>query len=90
MAGHSHGCGAEACDHDHDSENDRGSLYSLYLKIDTEKVQCLNEVTDGSGKYVFKPWDQRLDKEKVWLHIIAHRYFLFNLVNLDLVLVLDD
>jgi hypothetical protein len=36
----------------------------LYLKVDTERVQCLNEVVDGSAKTVFKPWHERLDKEK--------------------------
>ena len=63
--GHSHGCGADAHDDDHVREDERGTLYSLYLKIDTEKVQCLNEQIDGSGKDVFKPWDMRKDKEKV-------------------------
>ncbi|XP_064604629.1 PITH domain-containing protein 1-like [Liolophura sinensis] len=61
--GHSHGCGE---DHDHDvhtTEEQRGALFSLYLKIDTDKVQCLNETIDGSGKTVFKPWDKRKDKE---------------------------
>ena len=64
MAGHGHG----GCAHEHDhgdSDEDLGSLYSLYLKIDTERVECLNEEMDGSGKTIFKPWDQRLDKEKV-------------------------
>jgi hypothetical protein len=35
------------------------------LKIDTEKVTCLNETVEDSGKLVFKPWDKRMDKEKV-------------------------
>ena len=38
---------------------------SLYQKIDTEKLQCLNEAEEGSGKKVFRPWDERLDKSKV-------------------------
>lgn len=62
--GHSHG-GCEGHDHDHVTDADRASAYSLYLKIDTERVQCLNEAEEGSAKYVFKPWDKRLDKEKV-------------------------
>ena len=61
MAG---GCGHEHHEHDHDSP-ELGTLYSLYTKIDTEKVECLNEEVDGSGKYVFKPWDKRLDTDKV-------------------------
>ncbi|XP_063968134.1 PITH domain-containing protein 1-like [Lytechinus pictus] len=59
--GHSHGCGGH--DHDHDSP-DRGALFSLYTKINTERLECLNELKDGSGKLVFKPWDERLDFSK--------------------------
>ena len=65
MAGHGHG----ACGHAHsndDLENaERGAEFSLYLKIDNERVQCLNESVEGSGKTVFKPWDQKTDTEKV-------------------------
>ena len=43
-----------------------GAAYcSLYQRIDTEKVQCLNESIDGSGVTVFKPWEDRLDVSKV-------------------------
>ena len=38
---------------------------SLYKKIDILKVQCLNESVEGAGKSVFKPWEDRLDREKV-------------------------
>jgi len=64
--GHSHGGGGCEGDHDHAPESDMMAAYSLYLKIDTERVQCLNEAEEGSAKYIFKPWDQRLDKEKVF------------------------
>ncbi|KAI6660382.1 hypothetical protein LOD99_13968 [Oopsacas minuta] len=57
----SHGHGG--CDHNN-PEDGAGDKYSLYLKIDTDKVKCLNESIDGAGKYVFKPWDERLNKEK--------------------------
>lgn len=59
---------AGKCGHDHQHEtkpDELGNLYTLFLKIDLGKVQCLNECTDGSGKNVFKPWDERLDTEKV-------------------------
>ena len=29
------------------------------------RLQCLNEAEEGSGKKVFKPWEERLDKSKV-------------------------
>ena len=57
--GHSHDCGGgENDDHGH-GPADRAAEYSLYSKIDTERVQCLNEAEDGSGKTVFKAWDKK-------------------------------
>ena len=64
-----------ACSHEHgecghsNPGDGAGDKYSLYLKIDTEKVKCLNESIEGSGKLVFKAWDDRLDKEKVVQHL---------------------
>ncbi|XP_013405040.1 PITH domain-containing protein 1 [Lingula anatina] len=75
--GHSHGSGG--CDHSDDKSGiDRGAEFSLYMKIDLDKVQCLNEQIDGSGKTVFKPWDQRLDKERV-VESDADEELLFNI-----------
>lgn len=56
------------CDHScngHSSldGDDLGVLYSLFSKIDLSKVECLNETVEGSGKTVFKPWNERLDLE---------------------------
>ena len=67
MSGHGHSHGGCGHEHSHDDKTDaeRGNEFSLYLKIDTERVQCLNEALEGSGKDVFKPWDKRLDTEKV-------------------------
>lgn len=59
--GHGHGC---SCEHEHDPA-ERGLEYGLYQRIDLEKLQCLNESRDGDGKLVFKPWDQRREREKV-------------------------
>ena len=64
MSGHGHSHGGCSGGHDHDPP-DRGAEFSLYTKIDTERVECLNEVIDGSGKLVFKAWDERLDTDKV-------------------------
>lgn len=66
MSGHGHSHGGHCCEHESDGQpSDLGVAYTLYTKIDTENVQCLNEVTEGSGKLVFKPWDKRLDTDKV-------------------------
>ena len=63
---HNHGHGHGGCHgHSHEPSADGGNQFSLYLKIDTDRVQCLNETTEGSGKTVFKSWDDRLDTEKV-------------------------
>lgn len=59
--GHGRGCG---CAGEHEPP-ERGLEDDLYGRIDVEKMQCLNESRDGDGKLVFKPWDQRSDREKV-------------------------
>ncbi|KAL3219667.1 hypothetical protein MRX96_030221 [Rhipicephalus microplus] len=67
MAHHHHGDGGDPCGgHGGDSSNglETGVQYSLYSKIDLDNVECLNEKEEGSGKLVFKPWEQRLDREK--------------------------
>lgn len=43
----------------HQETEDLGIQYSLYTKIDRENVECLNESRDGSGKSVFKAWEDR-------------------------------
>ena len=71
MSGHGHSHGSGGCGHEHGQEDldlsdaQRGNQFSLYLKVDLERLTCLNEAVDGSGKHVFKPWDRRLDLEKV-------------------------
>lgn len=50
-------------DHSHDAE-DNSAQFSLYMKVDLDSLQCLNEREDGSGKTVFKPWDDRFNQEK--------------------------
>lgn len=73
MAGHNHG---QSCGHEHhqhgNNGSDLGALYSLYTKIDTDKVECLNEEKEESGKCVFKAWDKRFESHKVnnasWYH----------------------
>jgi PITH domain len=65
---HSH-CGDESHNHDHSHSHspppDSIPGDSLYTKIDIDRVRCLNERAEGMARAVIKPWDQRLDTEKV-------------------------
>jgi len=63
----SHGCGG-CCNGNHshmDDSPEMGVEYSLYTKIDKENLTCLNERQDGSGKDIFKPWEERLNMDKI-------------------------
>lgn len=66
MGGHGHSHHGD-CQHENGGvdPSEMGIMYSLYKKIDIEHVVCLNEEAEDSGKSVFKPWEDRLDKEKV-------------------------
>lgn len=65
MPGHGHSHGGGSCEHDHDPVDNLATSYNLYQKVDIANVQCLNEVTDGSGKKVFKAWSDRADRTHV-------------------------
>ena len=41
-----------------------GVAYSLYTKVDMERLECLSEAHDNSCRNVFRPWDQRLEDDK--------------------------
>ncbi|XP_037529562.1 PITH domain-containing protein CG6153 isoform X3 [Rhipicephalus sanguineus] len=69
-------CGGHGGASSHGPET--GLQYSLYSKIDLDNVQCLNEIKEGSGKLVFKPWEQRLDREK-YVDSDADEELLFNI-----------
>lgn len=56
-----HRCG---CGSDH-IEEEVGCRYNLYEKIDINRVECLNEYEEGTGVTVFKPWEDRLNRDKV-------------------------
>lgn len=60
---HHHDCAAESSESDYLKEI--GIQYSLYTKIDMENLECLNETEEGSGKTIFKPYEDRLNFEKV-------------------------
>merc|ERR1712176_169981 len=57
---HNHG----GCEHGQAGAQgeESGVQYSLYLRIDKEKLTCLNETTENSGRTVFKAWEDRFDK----------------------------
>ncbi|MBN3293782.1 PITH1 protein, partial [Polypterus senegalus] len=94
MAGHGHGHGhACECRGEHEP-SDRGVEYGLYRKIDLEKLQCLNESRDGDGKLVFKPWEERTNREK-FVESDADEELLFNIpfigsVKLKGIIVIGD
>ncbi|GBP73866.1 PITH domain-containing protein CG6153 [Eumeta japonica] len=70
-----HQCHAE---HDHDNSDEIGVEYSLYEKIDKENLECLNELVEGSGKTIFKPWEKRFDRESI-VQSDADEELLFNI-----------
>lgn len=62
-------------DHKHNESPEMGVQYSLYLKIDKENVECLNETVEGSGKAVFKPWEERLNLDTVSV-VMLYSFFM--------------
>lgn len=54
------------CGDVHDT-TELGVRYTLYEKIDKDRVECLNESEEGSGIKVFKTWEERLDRSEVIL-----------------------
>lgn len=62
---HGEGCAHESTDSDYLKEI--GIQYSLYKKIDLDNLECLNETVDDSAKFIFKPYEERLNFDKVIL-----------------------
>ncbi|XP_004537783.1 PITH domain-containing protein GA19395 [Ceratitis capitata] len=75
---HNHGqdCGHEATDIDHALE--MGIEYSLFKKIDLDNLECLNEESEGTGKKVFKAYENRLDHTE-YVQSDADEELLFNI-----------
>lgn len=79
MCDHNHPGHSGCCDHSGDSiEESVASAYSLFQKINAINVECLNEVVDGSGVRVFKPWSERLDRE-VYVESDCDAELIFNI-----------
>ena len=65
---HGHGdCNGESHHHDHhhDLPEGVGPRDNLFTRIDRDNVIALNAQDPGKGPEVIKPWDQRLDEDKV-------------------------
>ena len=58
-----HNCNKTACDHQ--STDEDPAEWSLFCKIDTANLTCLNETSEGSCKKIFRAWEDRLSKEHV-------------------------
>ncbi|XP_069478489.1 PITH domain-containing protein 1 isoform X2 [Ambystoma mexicanum] len=56
-----HGHGLGGCSHEAGPPEDpeRGLEYGLHRRIDLERLQCLNERREGSGRLVFRAWEER-------------------------------
>ncbi|XP_044266130.1 PITH domain-containing protein CG6153 [Tribolium madens] len=65
-------------DHQHRETPEMGVEYSLYTKIDKNNLECLNEASEGTGKTVFKPWEERLNFE-IFVESDADEELLFNI-----------
>ncbi|KAJ8960991.1 hypothetical protein NQ318_020295 [Aromia moschata] len=74
-----HGSHGKCCGDSHQHETGEvGIHYSLYTKINKDNLQCLNEAVDGSGKTVFKPWEERLNFD-IFVDSDADEELLFNI-----------
>uniref|UniRef100_A0A6B2F949 PITH domain-containing protein 1 n=1 Tax=Bothriechis nubestris TaxID=1766655 RepID=A0A6B2F949_9SAUR len=63
--GHSHGGGSCCHGDDHEEPPERrGQAWGLYLRIDRDRLECLNERREGSGALVFRAWEDRGDRQK--------------------------
>jgi len=77
--GHHEGCGA-GCDHGAAGlvGEEAGLAYSLFQRIDMANLTCMNETVEESGKGVFKPWEDRLSRDK-FVESDADEELLFNI-----------
>lgn len=75
MAPHGKCCGDSSHEHE---DPEKGVEYSLYTKINLNDMECLNETVEGSGKTVFKPWEDRLNRE-TFVQSDADEELLFNI-----------
>jgi len=74
---HSHG----PCEHEANGIDplEMGLQYSLYQKIDMINLEVLNEAIEGSGKKIFKPYEERLNFESGSVESDCDQELLFNI-----------
>ncbi|GAV02358.1 hypothetical protein RvY_12934 [Ramazzottius varieornatus] len=75
--GHGHGGGSCADEHTGD-DVERGVQYSLFMKIDLDHLECLGEADEGSGKTVFRAWEDRAARDK-YVESMDDQELLFNI-----------
>ncbi|CAG9771765.1 unnamed protein product [Ceutorhynchus assimilis] len=63
--------------HQHD-DPELGIQYSLYKKININDLVCLNESVEGSGRSIFKAWENRKDRN-TFVESDADEELLFNI-----------
>jgi len=80
VCGRDHNHGEGGCDHGAAGQlgEEMGLAYSLYQRIDMDKLECLNETEEDSVKNIFIPWENRLQKEK-WVESDADEELLINI-----------
>ncbi|GJQ66837.1 hypothetical protein Trydic_g7869 [Trypoxylus dichotomus] len=91
MPSHGHSCEG---DNNHHESPETGLEYSLYAKIDKDNLECLNEAVEGSGRTIFKPWEERLNFD-TYVESDADEELLFNIpftgnVKLKGIIVIGD
>lgn len=77
----SHNYSHGGCEHDCDDSDhllETGIQYSLFKKIDFQNLDCLNESINGSGKTVFKTFEERLNFDK-FVESDADEELIFNI-----------
>ncbi|KAM6045314.1 PITH domain-containing protein 1 isoform 2-T2 [Chlamydotis macqueenii] len=57
-----HGGGRCRCCGEAAAGGERGAAWGLHLRIDRQRLQCLNERREGSGALVFRAWEERGDR----------------------------
>lgn len=81
MADHHHDH-SDGCGHGDDQSGldgtERGLEYSLYRKVDLDRVECLNESREGDGRTALRAWEDRL-RPQTFVESDVDEELLFNI-----------